>query len=53
VSERFSVFTSEEAQIIVTYLEHKLDLDILDMERDQVKQALANYWFAIAQKNFL
>ena len=49
VSERFSFFTMEEPQAIAAYLKHKLDQDILDFERDQVNQALGNYWNAVAK----
>lgn len=53
VSKRFSVFTVEETQAIIAYLSHKLDQDILDFERNQINQALANYWFDMAKKKSL
>ena len=49
VSERFSVFTKEEAQAIIEFLEHKLQLTQIDFERVLINEALVNYWVEVAR----
>jgi hypothetical protein len=44
VSTRFSVFTPTQAAAIASYLNVKLDEDSTDFEREQIQQALRNFW---------
>jgi hypothetical protein len=41
---RLSVFTREEAQIIVSYLEYKRDVDLRSPSRTWIDNALDRYW---------
>jgi hypothetical protein len=45
---RLSIFTREEAQAIVAYLEYKRDLDVRTPDRTRIDAALASYWNARA-----
>jgi hypothetical protein len=41
---RFSIFTREEAQAIVAYLEYQWDLDTCGPDRPRIEAALDGYW---------
>lgn len=42
--ERFAAFTSEEAAAIVAYLEFKRDADEWNIMREEIDEALGDYW---------
>ena len=44
VSTRFSVFNPMQAGAIASYLRVKLEEAAIDFEREQIEQALHNYW---------
>ena len=44
VSTRFSVFTPTQARAIASYLKVKLEEALTTYEREQIEQALRNYW---------
>jgi hypothetical protein len=41
---RLSIFTREEAQAIVAYLQYKRDADPYNLNGDQIEAALELYW---------
>jgi hypothetical protein len=44
ISHRLSIFDAAQAAAIVRYLEHKIDVAELELERRSARQALDNYW---------
>ncbi|OGN27511.1 MAG: hypothetical protein A3A33_04790 [Candidatus Yanofskybacteria bacterium RIFCSPLOWO2_01_FULL_49_25] len=47
---KFSLFTRQEAQAIVVYLQYKLtDPNLFENDRASIEQALKNYWLERAQ----
>jgi len=44
ISHRLSIFDAAQAAAIVRYLEHKIDVADLELERRSARQALDNYW---------
>lgn len=42
MQHRFSVFSREQAQVIVRYLRHRAA--VYDFDRPNIEQAIANYW---------
>jgi hypothetical protein len=44
ISHRLSIFDAAQAAAIVRYLEHKIDVTELELERRSARQALDNYW---------
>ncbi|HSL05890.1 MAG TPA: hypothetical protein VK901_20435 [Nitrospiraceae bacterium] len=42
---RLSVFTREEADAIVAYLEYKRDVDLLKFNADEIDAALDSFWW--------
>ena len=43
-SDRFSVFTAQEVDVIVAYLKVKMRQADLEYQREEIAQALRNYW---------
>jgi hypothetical protein len=46
---RFSVFNTEQAQAIVAYLRYKLEIEELPTSREEIENALQNYWLGRAK----
>jgi hypothetical protein len=44
ISHRLSIFDAAQAAAIVRYLEHKIEVAELELERRSARQALDNYW---------